>query len=64
MSPASAKPVEVKVGDRVIRIDFAWVRLLLGLEPRGLKWHWTREAFQNDTDRSNDRPLHGGGSSS
>ena len=48
---------EVKVGDRVIRIDFAWVPLLLGLEPRGLKWHWTREAFQNDTDRSNDLAL-------
>lgn len=47
----------VRVGRRNVRIDFAWVRLFLGLEPRGLRWHWTPDAFQKDTDRLNELGL-------
>ncbi len=36
---------EVSVGGRVVRIDFAWVRKRVGLEPRGFWCHSGREKF-------------------
>jgi len=50
---------EVSVGGRVVRIDFAWVRKRVGLEPRGFWCHSGREKFQSDIDRANDLALTG-----
>ena len=50
---------EVSVGGRLVRIDFAWVRNRVGLEPRGYWCHSGREKFQSDIDRANDLALTG-----
>jgi very-short-patch-repair endonuclease len=50
---------EVSVGGRVVRIDFAWVRRRVGLEPRGFRCHSGREKFQSDIDRANELALTG-----
>ncbi len=48
---------EVRVGDRDIRIDHAWVEKTTGLEPRGYWCHSGRKKFQSDIDRANDLAL-------
>jgi hypothetical protein len=49
----------VLVNGRLIRLDFAWVRKLVALEPRGYWCHSGRKKFQSDIDRANDLALTG-----
>jgi hypothetical protein len=48
---------EVRINGRLIRLDFAWVRKRVALEPRGFWCHSGREKFQSDIDRANDLAL-------
>jgi hypothetical protein len=48
---------EVLVNGRVVRLDFAWVKRRVALEPRGFWCHSGRRKFQSDIDRANDLAL-------
>jgi hypothetical protein len=48
---------EVRINGRLIRLDFAWVRKRVALEPRGFWCHSGREKFQSNIDRANDLAL-------
>ncbi|MCW3037172.1 MAG: hypothetical protein JWM17_2484 [Actinobacteria bacterium] len=48
---------EVLVNGRLVRLDFAWVKRSVALEPRGFWCHSGRRKFQSDIDRANDLAL-------
>jgi hypothetical protein len=48
---------EIRINGRLIRLDFAWVRKRVALEPRGFWCHSGREKFQSDIDRANNLAL-------
>jgi len=44
-------------GAFVARLDFAWPKLQVAIEPDGLRWHTGRKAFERGIERANDLAL-------